>query len=486
MRSLVWFRTDLRVADNTALRRACAGADRGVLAVFLLSTQEWAEHDWAAVKVDFALRTLRALSASLARLKIPLLIAPAPRRAEIPGIIASLCREHGCDAVYANREYEVNEARRDERAGEALRAAGVRFEVCEDQCILPPGSVRTGTGAFFTVFTPFKKAFYRVLTEQGGGAVAPGLRPQAETGVRASEIPARVEGFESSVDPALWPAGEDAALARLRWFCAGPISRYKERRDFPGEDSTSRLSPYLAIGAVSPRVCLRAALEVNEGRLDAGDPGAAHFISELVWREFYKHMLVGFPRVCMGRAFKPATERIRWAENPAHLEAWAQGRTGYPIVDAAMRQLAQTGWMHNRLRMIAAMFLAKDLFLDWRLGERHFMRRLIDGDLANNNGGWQWSAGTGADAAPYFRVFNPFSQSRKFDPGGAFIRRYVPELADLSDDDIHDPSALPMLLRTRIDYPEPIVDHARARDRVIAAFRAIGEAPADDAAVRRD
>ena len=481
MRALVWLRADLRVRDNTALHHACRDSDRGVVAVFLLSTQEWADHDWAAVKVDFVLRTLRELSASLARLNIPLLIVPAPRKAEIPAILDRLCREHACDALYCNREYEVNESRRDDRVRATLADAGVGFRAFDDQCILPPGVVRTGAGGFFTVFTPFKKAFYRALAERGGAGALPMPKKQAEMPAAPSAVPERVEGFVSAVDPGLWPAGEKQAEQRLARFCRERISAYKERRDFPAEEATSRLSPYLTVGAVSPRACLAAALDANSGRLDSGDPGAAHYISELVWREFYRHLLVGFPRVCMGRAFKPATDRVRWAENPAHLAAWAEGRTGYPIVDAAMRQLRETGWMHNRLRMVAAMFLTKDLFLDWRLGERHFMRHLIDGDLANNNGGWQWSAGTGADAAPYFRVFNPTSQSRKFDPSGAFIRRYVPELADLDDEDIHDPAALPMLLRLRIDYPSPIVDHAAARERVIAAFRAVGETRAPNA-----
>ncbi|ERI52767.1 hypothetical protein N878_17765, partial [Pseudomonas sp. EGD-AK9] len=221
------------------------------------------------------------------------------------------------------------------------------------------------------------------------------------------------------------------------------------------------------------------ALRANRGEFDSGNPGAVTWINELLWREFYKHILVGYPRVSMHRAFRQETEALPWRDAPDELAAWQQGRTGLPIVDAAMRQLRATGWMHNRLRMIVAMFLTKNLLIDWREGERFFMRQLIDGDLAANNGGWQWSASTGTDAAPYFRIFNPISQSQKFDPDGHFIRHWVPELAGLNKRDIHDPAALGGLLAPA-GYPRPIVDLARSRERALAAFKHLGnrEVPA--------
>jgi len=268
----------------------------------------------------------------------------------------------------------------------------------------------------------------------------------------------------------LWPAGEAAALKRLEAFCAKGLMDYKARRDLPAVSGTSALSPYLTVGSLSPRTAMAMAQHANGGSADGGQQGAATWMSELIWREFYKHVLAHFPRVCMHRPFKPETARLKWEDNPAHLKAWQEGRTGFPIVDAAQRQLLATGWMHNRLRMITAMFFTKDLLLDWRLGERHFMRCLIDGDLSANNGGWQWSAGTGTDAAPYFRIFNPTTQSEKFDPDGEFIRTWVPELAKVSSKDIHDP---PPLLRARLGYPPPIVDHARARDRTLKAWKAL-------------
>ncbi len=294
--------------------------------------------------------------------------------------------------------------------------------------------------------------------------------------VKLDAVPTSVEGFASTVPANLWPAGEAEALRRLELFTVERMKQYKAQRDLPGINGTSTLSPYLAIGAISARTCLAAAARANGGKLDSGDEGAMTWISELVWREFYKQVLVAFPRVCMNRAFKPGTERLAWRDDDDDFAAWCEGRTGYPIVDAAMRCLVKTGWMHNRLRMITAMFLTKDLLLDWRKGERFFMQQLIDGDLSQNNGGWQWSASTGTDAAPYFRIFNPFSQSAKFDADGAFIRQWVPELRDVVGEDIHNPGELPGLLRLKLDYPSPIVDHDEARERALAAFKAVGSA----------
>lgn len=471
MRTLVWLRSDLRTRDNTALHMASKESDAGVVCVYVISPEAWRAHDVAPVRVDFVLRTLAKVSADLEALQIPLIIETAAREADVPAIILNLAKKHDCDAVACNIEYEVNESRRDERVRTTLAQNGVAFRARHDQTVIPPAEIRTGEGRFYTVFTPFKKAWLRSLEERGGAPPVPAPRKQAPTSIPSSPVPERVPGFDSTVDPALWPAGEAHALMMLREFCAQRIGDYADRRDFPGEPGTSRLSAHLAVGAISPRQCLAAAMGANAGKADSGAKGPSTWISELVWREFYRHILVGFPRVCMHRAFRAETDRLPWSYDEELFNKWTRGQTGYPIVDAAMRQLLQTGWMHNRLRMITAMFLTKDLFIDWRWGEQHFMRHLIDGDLAQNNGGWQWSASTGTDAAPYFRIFNPFSQSRKFDHTGAFIRRYVPELADLHDEDIHEPSALPALLRSGLDYPEPIVDHGAARDRVIGAFK---------------
>ena len=260
------------------------------------------------------------------------------------------------------------------------------------------------------------------------------------------------------------------AAWRRPWLVLGGA---RVDRDRPDLDATSRLSAYLAAGVLSPRQCLHAALRVNQGEFDGGNPGAVSWINELLWREFYKHILVCYPRVSRHRAFRPETESVRWRNDPKGLAAWKEGRTGIPLVDAAMRQLLATGWMHNRLRMVSAMFLTKNLLIDWREGERWFMQHLIDGDLAANNGGWQWSASTGTDAAPYFRVFSPVRQSHRFAPKGRFIARYVPELATADDKTIHEPWKQPLMTP---DYPTTIVAHQGVKQRVESAFRAARDA----------
>ncbi len=473
MRPLVWFRRDLRTRDNTALAAAARQADDGVVGVFLISPGQWREHDEAASKVEFWLRHLRELKTALEDRNIPLIIGTAKRFTDVPKTLLRIARETNCNALSFNREYEVNERRRDEAVTGLFEREGLSVSSHTDHVIFEPGDVLTGEGKYYGVYTPFKKKYCSMIGERGID-VTPRPRRPKPIEVASSEIPERVPGFpDSGVDPDLWPGGEDHARNRLDAFIENRIRAYRDERDFPAINATSTLSPYLNAGAISPRQCLRAAMSANDEKIDSGEKGIVHWISEVIWREFYQHILVGYPRVSMHRPFRLETNRIEWEENDEHFEAWCEGQTGYPLVDAAMRQMKEIGWMHNRLRMVAAMFLTKDLFLDWRRGERFFMRHLVDGDLGSNNGGWQWSASTGTDAAPYFRIFNPTSQSRKFDADGAFIRKYVPELDGLDGKSIHDPSEVPELLKQDLDYPAPIVDHRAARDRVMKAFRAI-------------
>jgi deoxyribodipyrimidine photo-lyase len=279
------------------------------------------------------------------------------------------------------------------------------------------------------------------------------------------------EKFSSPIDSALWPAGEKVAKRHLQHFIQHTLFSYDQTRDYPAIEGTSRLSPYLATGMISPRQCFLAALAANQGELTTGNKGALTWMSELIWREFYKHILVAYPRVSMHLPYRLETKKIDWRYNEKQWLAWQHGNTGYPIVDAAMRQLNTTGWMHNRLRMIVAMFFTKNLFFDWRLGEQYFIEHLIDGDLAANNGGWQWCASTGTDAAPYFRVFNTVTQSERFDEKGKFIRRYCPELTSLSDDTIHDPHGRAPLLVQKLHYPASIVNLALSRKHAIETFK---------------
>ncbi len=468
MRAMVWFRSDLRIRDNPALHHACRQADGGVVAVFAVCAGQWRAHDWGTARTDFVLRQASALSRELAARRIALRIVVAPDFADLPQRLLDLARENQCRSLWFNREYEVNESRRDAAVTALFERHGLQVRAFHDQLALEPDAVLTASGGPYTVYTPFRRSWERVLEESGGPEVLPVPRARPKMIGQPDPVPPVPAGLPGAARPDLWPAGERAAGRRLEAFVERRLAGYRDLRDLPAEDGTSRLSPYLACGVLSVRQCLRAALAANQGRLTSGDRGVLTWIGELIWREFYRHILIRFPRVSMHRPFRLETDRLPWRDGERTFAAWCQGRTGFPIVDAAMRQLAETCWMHNRLRMITAMFLTKDLFIDWRRGEQHFMRHLVDGDLASNNGGWQWSASTGTDAAPYFRIFNPVQQSRRWDPQGAFIRRFVPELADVPAAEIHDP---PEATRRRAGYPMPIVDHAAARACVLSVFR---------------
>ena len=466
---LIWLRSDLRLNDNTALSAASA---RGpCVAVYLTSPEQWEEHDDAACKVDFWLRNLKVLSQALDELNIALLIREAPRWEDAPQVMLELCRQLKIKAVHLNEEYGQNETRRDAAVAAALQADGIECHRYLDQLLFKPGSVLTRTGTYFQVFSQFRKVCYERLHQSLPSLIRAPLA-QAALALGSDEIPSGVKGFATPGEHlrTLWPAGEAEARHRLETFADAQIDYYKNERDFPAKPSTSQLSAYLAAGVISPRQCLHAALQSNQGEFESGKVGAITWINELLWREFYKHILVGYPRVSRHRAFRPETEALAWRDAPDELLAWQEARTGLPIIDAAMRQLLETGWMHNRLRMVVAMFLTKNLLIDWREGERFFMRHLIDGDLAANNGGWQWSASTGTDSAPYFRIFNPLSQSEKFDSEGLFIKRWLPELAGLNKKDVHNPANLGGLFGVA-DYPSPIVNLSTSRARALAAFK---------------
>ena len=468
---LIWLRSDLRHYDNTALS---AAAKRGpTVAVYLISPEQWLAHDDAPCKVDFWLRNLRTLSDSLQQLNIPLLIRTAPAWDQAPAVLLELCQQLGIQAVHANQEYGINETRRDQAVAQALDTQGIGFHRYLDQLLFQPGSILTQSGSYFQVFSQFRRICYNRLHMALPQIVA---RPdsQAPLNIEPDSIPESVSGFAtpSQTLRALWPAGEKEAQQRLAQFADEQIHFYQDERDLPAKPGTSQLSTYLAAGVISPRQCLHAALHSNNGEFESGSPGVFTWITELLWREFYKHILVGYPRVSRHRAFRLETEYLPWRNAPDELAAWKQGRTGFPIIDAAIRQLLETGWMHNRLRMVVAMFLTKNLLIDWREGERFFMQHLIDGDLAANNGGWQWSSSTGTDSVPYFRIFNPLTQSERFDPEGRFIKHWLPELADLNKKQVHNPALIGGLFGVA-NYPAPIVDLSKSRERALSAFKSL-------------
>lgn len=470
MTKLCWFRTDLRLRDQPALTAAMAGGD--AIGLFVISPDQWVEHADSVHKVDFWLRALRELSASLAQLNVPLKILHVSHWADVPQALLAFCQQHAVTEVHCNREFGVNERRRDRATYTLLAEHEVVMQGHHGGTLLMPGTVRTGSDNYYRVFTPFSKACREKLRIAPYQPL-PIPKPQEKKSTLKSDVvPDSLPGWPktSTAIQAGWPASEHVALERLETFAHERMTHYKRDRDFPSITGTSTLSPYLAAGLVSAAQCWQQALSVNHGELGSGSEGITTWMNELLWREFYQHLLHGYPSLSMHQPMRPETNAVQWRDAPADFEAWCQAKTGVPIVDAAMRQLVQTGWMHNRLRMVVAMYLTKNLLIDWRLGERFFMQHLIDGELAANNGGWQWSASTGADSAPYFRVFNPISQSEKFDPEGAFIRHWCPELATLPNREIHDPSPVS---RQSLNYPQQIVDLRTSRVRAIEAFSSL-------------
>jgi len=461
-----WFRRDLRMRDNLALHAACEG-DATVIPLFIIDPDLLDSKRIGAPRLKFMLGALHSLDESLRKYGTELLV----KRGKPLDILRELIEETNAQALYFNADYSPYASKRDSEVEDALE---IGVNVYDDAILLPPGSVMKNDGDPYVVYTPFwKKWKERSKPEES-------VRHFREewfydlSDLSNEGIPTLDDlGFPDSDLEA--QASEDAALAKLNAFIDEDIKHYDETRNYlpinPFNGSrpqgTSYLSPYLRLGLISPRQAYWAAREAysNTSSKDYKE-SIETWVSELAWREFYVHILHFFPHV-MERDFVDTYEALEWRDAPGELQAWKDGRTGYPIVDAPMRQLKAIGWMPNRARMIVASFLTKDLLIHWKHGDVHFMQHLIDGDPAANNGGWQWAAGTGTDAQPYFRIFNPISQSTKY-ATPEYLRHWIPELADVPDEDIHEPWKMK---KPPADYPSPIVDHKEARERTLAAFK---------------
>lgn len=424
-----WFRADLRLHDNTALHHATQ-ENTIVYPLFILDPEILFSPNNGAPITAFFFAALQSLKENLARHQIPLTLRYGHPRDVIPTFI----KETGAQALYFNKDIEPQSIARDNAITAIAQALGISVHAYEDSSIIPPHLVLKPDRTPYTVFTPYSKAW---LTHPVASTTphvtfqSPPPSPQPSS----DPIPS-LSSLHLSLSINLPDATEEAARRRLDHFITHAIHRYQSDRDFPAIDGTSRLSPYLRAGLISARTVYHAAQSALNNYPQATKE-IQTYIKELIWRDFYRQILYHFPHVATS-AFRSEYNDIPWENNPDYFQAWCEGRTGFPIVDAAMRQLNTTGWMHNRLRMIAAMFLTKDLLISWQWGERYFMQHLIDADLACNNGGWQWSSSTGTDAAPYFRIFNPNSQAERYDPEGTFIKRYVPEHQDLTYQPIID------------------------------------------------
>jgi len=457
-----WFRRDLRVTDNTALAAAVKEAEE-VIPVYVVS--DWKKkHRWTgAARQTFLCGSLASLDGNLRALGSRLIV----REGEGEEALVKLARETKAEAVFTNRDPDLFGREAEQRVAKMLAEDGRELRTLKDAAIHERDEVKTGEGGNFRVFTPYSRAWAKLAKPGMAGKLK---KIVTREGVVSEALPTPVRwglaGFTGGVE-----AGEKAARQRMKKFLSGPVFCYGETRDLMGEDGTSRLSQDLRHGLLSIRELYEKAKSAAEGGDADGRNNVWKFVSELIWREFYFQILWHYPEV-LEHEFNPKYRGMVWDQDEAKYRAWREGRTGFPIVDAAMRQLNATGYMHNRARMVTAMFLTKDLHLDWRWGEQYFMQTLVDGEIASNNGGWQWSAGTGADAAPYFRIQNPWSQTKRFDPAGQYIRQWVPELSGVT---------AAKFLEAPVDgkpiaagYPLPMVDHGTERDETLRRFKAVG------------
>tara|TARA_B110000211_G_scaffold164653_1_gene185862 strand:- start:718 stop:2112 length:1395 start_codon:yes stop_codon:yes gene_type:complete len=463
MNTLFWFRRDLRLFSNEALIQALN--DGAKHAIFFVCEKQWQQHNTAPIQIDLLKRRVKYLQQQLADYGITLHVISAPYFSDCESKLIEFCQSNNVKHIVANTEYELNEVNRDKAILAKCDDVGVTFTLYEGDLIAPAGSVKNQSSEMYKVFTPFKRAWLKQYQD---------IHFSLPTWpLEKSSVDVKAEPLLKSDDSSeKWPVDDETLSKIVNDFIADKLTSYDDNRDIPSIKGTSGLSPYLALGIVSTKQLLINIQQQYPDILTTSKSKTFTWINELVWREFYRHLISEFPKLSRGDNFNEKYNAVKWRKNEDDFNAWCEGRTGYPLVDAAMLQLKQTGWMHNRLRMVVASFLTKHLLIDWREGEKYFMQHLIDGDLASNNGGWQWAASTGCDAQPYFRIFNPITQSERFDPTGKFIRKYLPELKNVPDKQVHFPHTyIASVGKTKVCYWPAIVDHKAARERALAAFK---------------
>ena len=465
MKGLVLLRQDIRLDDNPALKNAFE-ENQEVHALYIYSLDQLKSHNESDIKISFLIENIKILDDELDKLNVGLSIIKTNGFESDPMEIYSFFEEHNFDTLYFNNTFGEDENSRDIKIKKLFNESSFSYKTFTDQILFEPGSIRTIENKPYSVFTPFKRKWlenFNIDLLDIEYKYVPKNKKILNSNINNFE-------FNGPNDSRLsqWELGEEGAKKILKNFLKNKVKRYNEDRNDPIIEGTSRISPYLALGILSSKRCILEALKLNDLDIHSGNKGILKWIDEIVWREFYRNIMHSFPRVSKGKPFQEYTDNINWRYDESEFQAWKNGITGFPIIDAAMRQMNQEGWMHNRLRMVVAMFFTKNMLHDWRLGEKYFMESLIDGDFSSNNGGWQWSASTGTDAAPYFRIFNPITQSKNFDKNGEFIKKYIPELRDLDASVIHEPSSN---IRDHLNYPQPILDLKVSRLRAIEAFK---------------
>lgn len=471
LKSLVWLRRDLRLNDHTVLAQACEHSAK-VFVAFVFDTQILSKISNINKKdrrVHFIFESVMELRKKLRLHGGDLIILYGDPQVEIPKLAAHL----KVQTVFVGRDYESYAKKRDSQVAKSLKKSSVDFISLKDHVVFEGLEVKSATDTPYKVFTPYKKNWLKKVRRSDIEERKPDLKKLAAPIKGLSNVSKISDiGFELSdimiLTREVTSPGEDAAQRQLKQF-AKVLGSYKDQRDIPALESTSKLSMHFRFGTISIRQAVRLCQETR-------NEGSRTWLSELIWRDFYHMVLDVFAHV-ENKSFKPEFDKIKWPGLKQHFQAWTQGQTGFPIIDAAMRHFAKTGWMHNRLRMVVASFLVKDLLIDWRLGEKYFAENLLDFDLASNNGGWQWCASTGCDAQPYFRIFNPTSQSQRFDADGKFIRKHCPELSGFSNKNIHAPHLSTPMEQLEAgciigrDYPLPIVDHKTQREKILKLYK---------------
>lgn len=464
---LVWLRNDLRLEDNSALIQALNQTEDPCIAIYIATPEQWQAHDDAPIKIDFWRRNLIDLELRLKTIGVKLFYFQVATYLEIPQLIQNIIKRWNVKSLHCNAEYPLNEKNRDDAVEAICKLNNISCSYYQDQCLLPPDFVLTGDGNPFKVFTPYANKTKLILESAGPiksyGSIIKGDKANYNVAVPVLDEQVELNQIDWPNTEVWWdkhwPAGEREAHQRLNNFIGSQLHNYKNARDIPALNGTSSLSAYLTSGVISIRSCWEAVESENL------DESVRAWRNELLWRDFYKYVMYHYPHVCKYQAWNHNYDNIPWRDSQEEFKRWCEGETGFPLIDAAMKQLKETGWMHNRLRMVVAMFLSKNLLLDWRWGERWFMQNLIDGDFSANNGGWQWSASTGTDAAPYFRIFNPIRQSERFDKQGDFIKSYIPDLNIEDSKSIHDPEKL------KTKYFEPLLDLKFSRERALTVFK---------------
>ncbi|BAH83100.1 deoxyribodipyrimidine photo-lyase [Candidatus Ishikawella capsulata] len=462
---IVWLRNDLRIRDNKALYAACSDLISEVRVVFIATPKQWQKHHMSAYQSTFIYKNLIKVQQSLAQCGIPFVYHECNYFEDAIIWLKYYCNKEQVKELFYNCQYEINEHKRDQKLKKILMG----HVVCKsfhDYTLLEPGSILNNNSEMYKIYTPFRKKVINTLKKSNVFSLPSPQRYYRNT-ITVKPIPKFDYPFNESSQE--FPLGEESALNLLEIFCSTKITSYATQTNLPSLYSTSYLSPYLAVGIISPRQCLNTLLNHYPNLLENNI--AVSWFNQLIWREFYNHTLAKYPFLCMGKPYIDWTNNIVWNTDEEHLIAWQNGYTGYPIIDAGMRQLNSTGWMHNRIRMITASFLVKDLLIDWRIGEKYFMLHLLDGNLALNNGNWQWISSTGNNSWPYFRSFNPTTQGKKIDPNGDFIRKWLPELNEVPSKYIHNPHDWAQHSKYKIDYPLPIIDHNEARQKMLMAFK---------------